>query len=464
MRRRSKYLLLLLWSVGSLNAAASETEILTSDAFLQIVRSYHPFIRQAQLRYDRAGADVQQTRGAFDPTVSATVQRKDLENKLYYSYFNPEVTIPTWYGLDLKVGMNDIAGERLNPEATLGEVGYAGLKLSLNELVFDKRLAAVQQARLARTMSRHEQRLVVNDILYDALSTYWMWARDFALVDMLSNQVTAVRQRIRMVRIEVEQGSRAAIDTAEITAQYQALMQQQRMAQLQLLQSGLQLSSFLWTEDGSPAALPGNVVPRVDALATLPAELPGMDSLASVLTTHPKLLMLESKIGILQVEQRLKQQSLLPKVSVNAALLSKDINVLQGASLQPSENYKASVDFNLPLLLRSARGAVRSARLKVGETRWEQSYTQLQLENKLRSVYAECTSLQQQIRDYNVAYTAYQALYRGELTRVNTGESTLFMLNTRELKMLEAAQKLIDLRSKLQKSYAAVFHAVGLLQ
>ena len=92
---------------------------LSKDEVLSIVRKYHPVISQAGIRVNRMEAEVLGARGAFDPQVTASGEQKTFSGQQYYSYLNPEIKIPTWYGINLKAGAEEIYGDRLNPERSL---------------------------------------------------------------------------------------------------------------------------------------------------------------------------------------------------------------------------------------------------------------------------------------------------------------------------------------------------------
>ena len=65
---------------------------------------------------------------------------------------------------------------------------------------------------------------------------------------------------------------------------------------------------------------------------------------------------------------------------------------------------------------------------------------------------------------YEATYAALARLTAGERVRFEGGESSLFLLNARQTKLLETAQKLRDARAKLGKAEAGLFWAAGLLQ
>ncbi len=157
---------LLLWAISAFGMSDS-ARVLSADAFFSIVRQYHPVVRSAGLQVARAEANILAARGAFDPVVGGDFDQKTLDGKTYYQYFRPELSIPTWYGLELLAGVEDVRGERVNPEATIGSLSYAGAKLNINSIWIDSRRAVLRQAQALRSQSEAEQRLTVNNLLFD---------------------------------------------------------------------------------------------------------------------------------------------------------------------------------------------------------------------------------------------------------------------------------------------------------
>ena len=127
-------------------------------------------------------------------------------------------------------------------------------------------------------------------------------------------------------------------------------------------------------------------------------------------------------------------------------------------------NNKFGVDIGLPLRLSEGRGGYKLAKLKIQETSLELSLKQQEIENKIKNYYNELIGLLQQIKIYEAAYQNYQTLFRGEDTRFKAGESSLFLLNSRENKQLEALQKLVELKTKYYKTRQSVLWAAGQLR
>ncbi len=99
--------IVFLFLIFSLTAQASDSlKILSEEQFVEIVRTYHPVARQAQLLVDRARAELLAARAGFDPQFYVYADRKTFDGKVYYDYTHPQVKIPTWFGMEVKAGCN----------------------------------------------------------------------------------------------------------------------------------------------------------------------------------------------------------------------------------------------------------------------------------------------------------------------------------------------------------------------
>ena len=117
----------------------------------------------------------------------------------------------------------------------------------------------------------------------------------------------------------------------------------------------------------------------------------------------------------------------------------------------------------MPLLYRKAIGSYRAARIKIVETELEQDYATLEIENKVKVYYTEVYNLFRQIEIYQAAYNNFNRMYQAELTRYEIGESNLFLINSRENKLLEANLKLIDLKVKWHIKYGTLLWSTGVM-
>ena len=145
--------------------------------------------------------------------------------------------------------------------------------------------------------------------------------------------------------------------------------------------------------------------------------------------------------------------------------LQRGYNVVNAVNANFFENnYKFGVNAIIPIPNRSGIGDYRAARIKIKTTELDRSFTELNLENKVRFHYNEVLNLQKQIDIYERAYNNYVRLFTAEQLKFSLGETTLFLLNSRETKVLEAKQKLLELKVKFYQSFAALTWSAGVLQ
>ncbi len=465
-KQRSKYLLVLISVLLSVSSFASDStlHILTKDDFINIVKQYHPIAKQADLQVERSKANVQQSRGAFDPELGTTLDRKTFDGKLYYSYFKPELTIPTWYGIDLKAGVEEIIGSRVSTESTLGQTSFIGVKVSAGQIFFDKRRAALRQAQAFQQQTAEERKLAINNVLYDGLAAYWNWVEKYCSYKIISSAVAVGEERLRFVKLEYEQGLRPAIDTIEAITQLQTFYFQENAMQLAFRNAGIELSNYLWLENNLPVEWTDNILPDTSEFDRAANVIPDLSALIAAIEEHPKLRSINYKMDILEIEKKLKAQSLIPKLSLSGNLLSKGYKYPDVVNMPLLENnHKVGLSFAMPLFLRDARGAYSAAKLKLLETDLDRNNTKLQIENKTRSYYNELLSVRQQLNIMMNTNNNFIKLYQGERIKFETGESSLFLLNSRQSKVLETAQKIIELKAKWQKAYVSLLWSSGTL-
>jgi outer membrane protein TolC len=116
------------------------------------------------------------------------------------------------------------------------------------------------------------------------------------------------------------------------------------------------------------------------------------------------------------------------------------------------------------LFQREARGDYRLAKLKLQDNLLELDKLKLEISNKVKAVYAEILAMQQQVLFMQQNTLNQQLLLQAEETKFSLGESSLFLVNARENKLLETEQKYAELRSKFFISLQAIQAAAGTLR
>ena len=443
--------------------------VLSQEEFLNIVRTFHPVARQANLLVDRAKAELITSRAGFDPSFYMSADRKTFDGKNYFNWIHPELRIPTWYGVEINAGIENNLGDLLNSEETPGKSSYLGISVPLaRNLVMDKRRAVLMQAKVFREQSKAERLLMLNDLLFDASYSYWNWVKEYMVYRVLEETITVNQTRYGLVKLGYRQGDRPAIDTTEALAQLQSFQLARNDAWLRFRNAGLELSNYLWQANDTPFYMPPVVIPDTawNIVNLANKQLPVLDTLLIVAATnHPKLQSYDFKLQMLEIDRKLKFQELLPVFNVKYNLLNSGYDVTEGASWRFYENnYKFGFDFGLPLRLSRGRGEYKTAKIKINETNLDLSQTRLAIENKVKYYFNELAMLKTQVGIAEDNYLNYLRLFKGEDMRFRIGESSLFLLNTRENKLLESRQKLVELKTKFYNSYQALQWSTGQLR
>jgi outer membrane protein TolC len=115
----------------------------------------------------------------------------------------------------------------------------------------------------------------------------------------------------------------------------------------------------------------------------------------------------------------------------------------------------------MPLLLRKERGDLQLTKLKMSQTDLDRQNETLKIKNKIKAYHVEINNLHDQISLYKETVNNYFALLNGEKRKFEEGESSLFIVNSRENSLITAEVKLIELIAKYQKAQAGLEMAIG---
>lgn len=463
-----KTILLCVWSIFPLTKvlAIDSLQVFSYESFLQTILEHHPISFQAELNLEEGEAYLLKARGSFDPKLGADVSQKYFDDKKYYGLHSGALKIPTWVGIDIETSFEQNEGVFLNGENNTPNEGLwaAGVTLPLGRGLFiDERRAMIKKARLFRQQSILERTLTLNELIYNAGKSYWYWLEAFYVQQIYEEAYAVAQERAEAIEQGALLGDRPYIDTVEASIQVQNRLVNLQQARLNFANSIAHLNTFLWADGFVPLELSNNAAPDdLQELTATPVDLEIDSQMERLLDNHPMLLQNRYKIESIEIEQRLKREFLKPTFDLkyNALMESTNDNLLNNYSLN---DYKWGVTFSMPLFLRKERGDLQLTNIKLQDAN-------LEIKNKFNAIQSKSimarntwntTNDQFNTLEQNVTY--YRALLSGEQALFANGESSLFLINSREMGYIDAQTKLVYTLIKNKVANLETLYTLGIL-
>ena len=304
-------------------------------------------------------------------------------------------------------------------------------------------------------MTEAEQAVLTNDLLLEAENTYWEWVKNFEIYRLQQKAVAINKSRLELTKKTYEFGERPAIDTVEAASQLQSFQLQERDAFLNFVKSTQDLQLFLWKEnqemyDMTSMIYPADNTANSEAFSNFEMLVQTMDTQNP--ERHLSVLYYFQKGNILESERRLKWQSFLPKLDFTYNFFNKE-NYRADYLPLFDNNFQYGLKLEIPLFQREAKANYQIAKLKIEQNALDTQVKKREIETKIQTYKNEIMNYHSQIDIARNNLTNYQRLLQAEEIRYSNGESSLFLINSRENKMIDAQEKFILLNNKFLKSY-----------
>ena len=451
------YFVLLL--LGSLAWGQNQNlKELNYNEFLGYVKKYHPLVKSAQLEINMAQANLMMARGGFDPKIEADFDQKQFMGKEYYSVFNSSFKIPTWYGIEVKAGFDNSEGIFVNPENSLPNQGLTSLGITVpvgQGLFINQRMADLRKAKIQIRLSQAERKLQAIEVLYNASLAYFNWKRNHSEVQLYSNYLDNASLRYKGILTLIKNGDKPAIDSVEAGIVVKTRRWNLEESKLKLAKSKLDLSNYLWLDNTIPLELQDDVLPENKLELTIGETLKINKLITDTISieNHPKINSLENKLAILEVDRKLKANSLLPKMDVGYHYLSEP-NYWNDTNFN---NYKIGVNFKFPLFLRKERGSLQLAKFKIQDTKLTLDLERIQLKNKITAQQTEIKSIEKQLQLISSLVSGNGQMLQSEERLFSLGESSIFLINARENNLVSIQLTQLGLENRFLNSNAELF-------
>jgi len=457
-------ILSIMLFISSIVIAQDSTTVINLSEYLGYVKTFHPIVKQANLVIKESEAKLLKTRGAFDPKFEVDYDRKKFKNTEYYDKLNAAFKIPTWYGVALKASFEENDGIFLNPEGSLPDNGLysVGVSVSLARgLLINKRMAMLKQAKMFVKQAQADRQLLVNNILYEATIAYFNWLKTYNEKRVYEDFLINAQMRFDGIKKSYEVGELPAIDTLEARIVLNNRKLNLEKTRIKFVKSSLELSNYLWLNENTPIEIKDNVIPDLNTLqlidVTLNTSVLDIENLD--INNHPKLKSLDFKLQSLNIEKRLKLNNLMPKIDLQYNFLSQTPDITGSFS---TSAYKSGLNISFPLFLRKERGDLRLAKLKMQNTQFEIQTTKVTLKNKIDAINQELESYLSQNEYIRVIVDDYESMLKAEERKFFLGESSLFLVNSRESKLIDTKLKAIALENDYFNTKAGLFNVLAI--
>jgi outer membrane protein TolC len=440
---------------------AQKTDVLNLKEYLVQLKKHHPIIKQANLVIDESEAKLLKARGAFDPKFELDYDTKDFKEKDYFDKFSSTFKIPTWYGVELKGNFENNSGDFLNPENTVPANGLYNIGVSLplaRDLLINRRMATLKQAKIYKQQAAVDNQLMVNKIMFDASLSYFYWLKSYKEKEVYQTFLENSKLRLNAIKRSYELGEKPAIDTIEAKIALNDRILNLEKAKLNFQKATFELSNYLWINE-VPVEIREEVVPDINATDDVDSVLKLNDiNIENRIETHPKLQSLAYKLNNLSIEKKLKRNNLLPKVDFEYNFINQTPSALNSFS---NNNYKSSISAGIPIFLRKERADLKLANYKLQAIDFETKATRFNLQNKINATRQEIDSYGTQSDIVRELVADYTTMLKGEERKFEIGGSSLFLINSRESKLIESKLKEIVTENLFLNSKAKLFNVLG---
>lgn len=424
--------------------------------FFDVVIKNHPLAKQAKLETQLGEKAVLSAQGGFDPKAYTQSNQKNFNSTSYYNLLNIGLKVPTWYGVEVKSGFESNQGNFLNPQEKTPTSGlwYAGASFNLGRGLFiDQRRAELFKAKVYYQSTFFEQKLQLNELIYESGYAYWNWFMAYHSMQILDDAFRLANERFTAVKRTAELGDRPEIDAVEAQIQVQNRESMLRNFETEYLSSGYKIASYLWSEQMIPLELDSLTLPlSIDSIRNPLSPVLTNQEIDSAVANHPYLQITNFKIQSLEIEKKLKREQLKPEVEIHYNFLNQPIqnNPFSNMSLN---NYKWGLTFEMPILLRKERGELAKTQLKLQDEHYNLENSRAYLEYKIKNAIVEYTNAIDQVAIFEQSTSDTKKLLDAEIKMFETGESSLFLINAREMAYIQAKLKWVESIAKSKQSF-----------
>ena len=165
-----------------------------------------------------------------------------------------------------------------------------------------------------------------------------------------------------------------------------------------------------------------------------------------------------------EVDRRLRAEFLRPELDLKYQWLGDGGALNNEPGITPlGQGYQFGVGFQMPLFLRRERGELAIAKLRLADASLGLDRDRLRIRNRINERVNDINTFADQVRLGAEMVVNNERLLAGENQRFAAGESSLFLVNAREVPLIDTRIRQVDLEARLRKAYFSLDHEAGTL-
>lgn len=444
---------------------AQKGSVLSYEDYLNNVLQNSPLAKRAENEQQYGALQYKAARGNYDPVISSDYNEKQFNGSHYFTNLQVEVKQPLFTSQYLRFGYDYGAGSYLNPELNTPSNGlsYLGLEVALLQgLLIDKRRAEVLKSKEYQQYYKAEKQAQINVLLLEASQHYFEWLFSIKQISLYTYFMGAADQRLAGIKELTNIGEKAAMDTIEAAIFFQARLLDMQNARIENQKSINAISFYNWQNNG--LSFESEILEPADSLEVYYNKLKFLvsEGINQNGGTNPVLLKYQSFQRVLEIENRLKKEMIKPYVSIKYNFILNN-----SYSLNPvlsGKDYKVGLQISFPLFLRNPVNEYRMSRIHAENNAFELLNKTNELNVKMTVLKQTLALLNDQLKNAERSVLYSKLLVEAEKLKFDAGESSLFLLNTRENKWLESELKLSEYKLKYIKTALNLIYLAGTLE
>ncbi len=440
----------------------TQNALLDYNEFISSIIKNNPLSIRSDNEKRYGDLQLKAARGNYDPVLSGNYDQKQFIGKNYFTTLNSEIKQPIFTSQYFKMGYDFGNGQNLNPElgTPINGLPYVGIEVGvLQGLIIDKRRAEILKSREYINYYTAEQKNQLNNLLFQSSLSYFDWLFSAKQIALNNYFMVVAQKRLLGIEALANIGERAAVDTIEAAIFYQTRLLDLQNAEMDYLKNSNEVSSYIW-QNNLPTFSSNNIQVK-DSIEIY------FNKAKRVLAQNLKTLNLQNPIlskysalqKVLEVDVRYKKEMIKPVLNIKYNFLQNNNTIINpGFS---SNNYKWGLNMAFPLLLRNSRNEYKMAQLISQNNNLEMQNKANELNVKLTTINQSLVIIDQQLLNAERSVNYGKLLLESEKLKFDNGESSLFLINVRENKLLESELKFAEYKVKYIKAVFNIIYLAG---